>query len=150
MRAPRSVQIGLRSVARRKRRTFATAMQVGLAVATVLALLSLGTSLGNLTRDYYDDMHLDVLASTFASRPFTDEARRALASTPGVAAVQPVLTNGAKVAGKDAGLMGMADEPWMRLRITGGRWYTAAEAAGGTRRRRRRHRPRGDHRRTGR
>ena len=132
VRAPRSVQIGLRSVARRKRRTFATAMQVGLAVATVLALLSLGTSLGNLTRDYYDDMHLDVLASTFASRPFTDEARRALASTPGVAAVQPVLTNGAKVAGKDAGLMGMADEPWMRLRITGGRWYTAAEATGGT------------------
>ena len=37
-----------------------------------------------------------------------------------------MLQNGAKIAGKDAGLWGMVEKPWMRLRITGGRWYTAA------------------------
>ena len=132
VRAPRSVQIGLRSVGRRKRRTFATAMQVGLAVATLLALLSLGTSVGNITRAYYDDTHLDVWAGTFDSRPFTDEAARALATTRGVKDVQPVLQNEAKVDGTDAGLMGMVNKPWMRLRITDGRWYTPAEAARGT------------------
>ncbi|HET9740395.1 MAG TPA: FtsX-like permease family protein [Solirubrobacteraceae bacterium] len=132
VRAPRSAQIGLRGVGRRKRRTLATAMQVGLAVATLLALLSLGTSVGNLTRDYYDDTDLDVWAGTFASRPLTDEARRALASTPGVEDVQPLLVNQAKVAGKDAGLWGMVERPWMRLRVTEGRWYTAAEATRGT------------------
>src|SRR5512133_3487531 len=129
---PRSAQIGLRSVGRRKRRAFATAVQVGLAVATLLALLALGTSVGNITRDYYDDTHLDVWTGTYDSRPFTPEAQRALASTPGVKAVQPVVQNGAKVDGKDAGLMGMVDKPWMKLRVTDGRWYTSAEAARGT------------------
>jgi putative ABC transport system permease protein len=132
VRAPRSAQIGLRSVGRRKRRTLATAMQVGLAVATLLALLALGTSVGDITRNYYDDTHLDVWAGTFASRPFTDDARRALRSTPGVEDIQPLLMNGAKVDGKDAGLWGMVEKPWMRLRITDGRWYTAAEAARAT------------------
>jgi len=132
VRAPRSAQIGLRSVGRRKRRTLATAIQVGLAVATLLALLSLGTSVGNITRDYYDDTHLDVWAGTFDSRPFTDEATRALSSTQGVKAIQPMLQNGAKVGGKDAGLWGMVEKPWMRLRITEGRWYSAGEAARGT------------------
>jgi putative ABC transport system permease protein len=132
VRAPRSAQIGLRSVGRRKRRTLATAIQVGLAVATLLALLSLGTSVGNITRDYYDDTGLDVWVGTFDSRPFTDEATRALASTRGVEDIQPMVVNDAKIQGKDAGLWGMVEKPWMRLRITGGRWYTAAEAARGT------------------
>jgi putative ABC transport system permease protein len=129
---PRSAQIGLRSVGRRKRRTLATAVQVGFAVATLLALLALGTSVGNITRTYYDDTHLDIWASTSDARPFTAEAQRALRSTAGVTAVQPLVQNGAKVDGKDAGLWGMVNKPWMRLRVTGGRWYTPAEAAGGT------------------
>ena len=37
---PRSVQIGLRGLGRRKRRTVATVIQVSFAVATLLALLS--------------------------------------------------------------------------------------------------------------
>jgi putative ABC transport system permease protein len=128
---PRSAQIGLRSVGRRKRRTLATAVQVGLAVATLLALLSLGTAVGNVTRNYYDDTHLDIWAGTYDSRSFTPDAQRALLSTPGVKAVQPVVQNAAKVAGKDAGMLGLVNTPWMRLRVTGGRWYTPAEAAGG-------------------
>jgi putative ABC transport system permease protein len=132
VRGPRSAQIGLRNVGRRKRRTLATGIQVGLAVATVLALLALGTSVGNITRDYYDDTHLDVWAGTFDSRPFTSEAERALGSTRGVEDIQPMLQNGAKVDGTDAGLWGMVEKPWMRLRITGGRWYTADEAVRGT------------------
>jgi putative ABC transport system permease protein len=129
---PRSAQIGLRSVGRRKRRTLATAVQVGFAVATLLALLSLGTSVGNLTRDYYDDTHLDVWAGTYDSRPFTPQAQHALRSIPGVQAIQPVVQNSTKIAGNDAGLLGLVNRPWMRLRITGGRWYTPAEAAHGT------------------
>ena len=49
-RLPRSVQIGLRGVGRRKRRTAATVLQVGLAVATCLALLSLGSGVTASTR----------------------------------------------------------------------------------------------------
>lgn len=44
---PRNVQIGLRGVARRRRRSIATVLQVALAVATLLAFLSLFTSVGD-------------------------------------------------------------------------------------------------------
>ena len=47
---PRTAQIGLRGVARRRRRSAATVLQVGVAVATMLALMSLGTSVNKRRR----------------------------------------------------------------------------------------------------
>ena len=79
---PRSAQIGLRGVARRKRRTLATALQVALSVGALLALLALGTSVGNSTREYFDDWHFDVFTGTVATRPFNPEATRVLAIHP--------------------------------------------------------------------
>ena len=82
--APRSA---CAASARRKRRTLATALQVALAVGALLALLALGTSVGNITREYYDDTHFDVFAGTVATRPFNARgARASLATTPGVTA----------------------------------------------------------------
>jgi putative ABC transport system permease protein len=126
---PRSVQIGLRGVARRKRRSFATAVQVALSVGTLLAMLALGTSVGNITRAYYDDMHYDIWATSYATRPFNPESTRALASTPGVARIQPLLNKSAKAGGKDIVLWGTADGPLMRFHISDGHWYQPAEAA---------------------
>jgi putative ABC transport system permease protein len=125
---PRSVQIGLRSVGRRKRRTLATALQVSLAVGALLALLALGTSVANVTREFWGDAHYDIYAGTVATRPFNAEATRVLQSTPGVARIQPQLSTSAKAGGKDVALTGMTDRPLMRMRVAQGRWYTAAEA----------------------
>jgi putative ABC transport system permease protein len=125
---PRSVQIGLRGVARRKRRTLATAMQVALSVGALLALLALGTSVGNATREYYDDLRYDIFAGTVATRPFTAEATRVLASTPGVERIQPLLSTSAKANGKDVLMWGTEARPLMETRVSAGRWYTPAEA----------------------
>jgi putative ABC transport system permease protein len=127
---PRSAQIGLRGVVRRKRRTTATALQVALSVGALLALLALGTSVGNSTREYFDDWHFDVFTGTVATRPFNPEATRVLATTPGVRRIQPLLSTSAKAAGKDIVVWGTADRPLMRMRVTSGRWYTPAEGRG--------------------
>jgi putative ABC transport system permease protein len=124
---PRSVQIGLRGVGRRKRRTIATALQVSLAVGALLALLALSASVANVTREFWGDAHYDIFAGTVATRPFNAEATRVLQSTPGVARIQPKLSSSAKVGGKDVALTGMTDRPLMRMRVAHGRWYTAAE-----------------------
>jgi putative ABC transport system permease protein len=124
---PRSVQIGLRGVGRRKRRTVATASQVALSVGALLALLALGTSVGNTTREYYDDLQYDIFAGTVATRPFNPEATRVLQSTPGVRRIQPLLTTSAKAGGKDVVLWGTADRPLMNMRVADGRWYTPSE-----------------------
>ena len=97
---PRSAQIGLRGVARRKRRTLATALQVALAVGALLALLALGTSVGNTTREYYDDMRFDVLASTVATRAVRRRGHARAGATPGVAAHQPLLTRAPRPAAR--------------------------------------------------
>jgi putative ABC transport system permease protein len=124
---PRSVQIGLRGVARRKRRTVATALQVALSVGALLALLALGTAVGNSTREYFDDWRFDVFTGTVATRPFNPEATRVLASTPGVRRIQPLLSTSAKAGGKDIMVWGTADRPLMNMRVMQGRWYTPAE-----------------------
>ncbi len=71
---PRSAQIGLRGVARRQRRTIATVVQIALAVATLLALLSLGAGVATTTRGWFDDNHFDVWVQTVASKPFDADA----------------------------------------------------------------------------
>ena len=124
---PRSAQIGLRGVGRRKRRSLATALQVALSVGTLLALLALGTSVGNATRTYWDDMRFDIFAGTVATRPFNAESTRVLRSTPGVQRIQPLLSSSAKMGGKDVLLWGMTDRPLMQMRVADGRWYTAAQ-----------------------
>jgi putative ABC transport system permease protein len=127
---PRAAQIGLRGAGRRKRRTLATALQVSLAVAALLALLSLSSTVGDMTRDAWDDSGYDVAASTLATQPFDEEAARTLAATPGVERIQPVLESSARAGGEDIALWGVADRPLTDFRVTEGRWPTAAEGRG--------------------
>jgi putative ABC transport system permease protein len=67
---PRSVQIGLRGLGRRKRRSAATVIQVSFAVATLLALLSIGAGVGKITGGWFDDNHFDTWLQPVSSRPF--------------------------------------------------------------------------------
>jgi energy-coupling factor transporter ATP-binding protein EcfA2 len=96
-------------------------------VGALLALLALGTSVGNTTREYYDDLQYDIFAGTVAARPFNPEATRVLRSTPGVRRIQPLLSTSAKAGGKDVVLWGTADRPLMNMQVADGRWYTPAE-----------------------
>ena len=58
---PRTAQIGLRGVSRRRRRSITTALQVALAVATLLAFLSLTTSVGNTVNQSWNSYRYEHL-----------------------------------------------------------------------------------------
>jgi putative ABC transport system permease protein len=125
---PRSAQIGLRGSARRKRRTLATAVQVGLAVGILLGALSLGKAVANMTTDFFNIVHYDVWAQTYASKPFNAAAQKSISSIPGVREAQPLLTNNARMAGTTAQLFGLPERPMYTPDLVAGKWYSDAQA----------------------
>ena len=126
---PRSAQIGLRGVGRRKRRTAATTIQVALAVATLLALISGGAGVQKITGGWFDDNRWDTQIEAVASKPLSPDAQRRIDSTPGVAQSQTWLRNQVRLEGDDADAYGLPAAPLMNMRITDGRWYSAAEVS---------------------
>jgi ABC-type antimicrobial peptide transport system permease subunit len=124
---PRSVQIGLRGVGRRKRRTVATAVQVALAVATCLALLSLGAGVSESTRGWFDDNHFDIWIQPQPGKTLDAATGQAITSVGGVARAQPWLSNAVKLGDTDAQAWGLPARPLMNTRIAEGRWYSAAD-----------------------
>ncbi len=124
---PRPVQIGVRSIGRRKRRSLATIFEVGFAVATLLAVLALGTSVTNLTRAAWRDHGFQIWAGTSMKQPFDRPAAALIRSTPGVAAAQPAITNDVSLRGKDAFLWALPARTYFGYNVSAGRWYTAAE-----------------------
>lgn len=125
---PRGAQIGLRGAARRKRRMVATAVQIALAVGILLGSLSLGKAVANMSTFFFDRLHYDVWAQTYASKPFNTTAQKAITSIPGVRAAQPLLTNNARIAGTDTQLYGLAERPLYTPQLIAGRWYSPSEA----------------------
>lgn len=126
-RLPRTAQIGLRGAVRRKRRAATTVAQIALAVATLLAVLTLGTGVARLTHAFFQDARWDVWVQTYASAPLDGAARAQLAAIDGVAEVQPLLTNVAKSGRSDVHFYGLAPRPMYRQPVVKGRWYTPQE-----------------------
>ncbi len=124
---PRTMQLGLRAVGRRKRRSFATALIVALAVGNLLAVLALAAAATETTRTSWDDHLEDVRIWTAGSAAFDSRAERTIRSTPGVATIQPALVTDAKLAGEDAVIWGVRQRPLFRYRLSGGRWFSAGE-----------------------
>jgi putative ABC transport system permease protein len=126
---PRSVQIGLRGVGRRKRRAAATAVQVSMAVATLLALLSLGAGVATITRDYFDENKYDTWIQAVASKPLGDDAGRLVRSTPGVRDAQGWVSNQVRIEGEDVEAQGLPAKPMISAAMIDGRWYAEAEVS---------------------
>jgi putative ABC transport system permease protein len=124
---PRVAQIGLRGVARRRRRSIATALQVGLAVATLLAFLSLATSVGNTVNQSWSSYRYNIDAGSMSSQPLPPSAGRLIASVPGVARVQAQLRNDVKLAGQDGQVWAIPDRPMYSFHLVSGRLLTAAD-----------------------
>jgi putative ABC transport system permease protein len=126
---PRPMQLGLRGVGRRKRRSLATALIVALAVGNLLAVLALAAAATETTRVSWDDHLDDVRVWTAGNRPFDARAERTVRATPGVAAVQPALVTDVELGGEPAVVWGVRQRPLFRHRLSGGRWFSAAEEA---------------------
>src|ERR671910_3834366 len=90
---PRTIQIGLRSVGRRKRRSLATALIVALAVGNLLATMAIAAAVTKTTRAEWGDHREEVRIWTAGRDLFDQRAERTIRSTPGVAEAQPALVN---------------------------------------------------------
>ena len=124
---PRTAQIGLRGVARRRRRSIATALQLGLAVATLLAFMSLATSVGNTVSQSWNSYRYNIDAGSSLGQALPPSARTLIASVPGVARVQPQLRNGIKLGGQDGQVWALPDRPMYSFHLVAGRLLTAAD-----------------------
>jgi putative ABC transport system permease protein len=124
---PRSMQIGLRNMGRRKRRSFATALIVALAVANLLAVLGLAAGATEGTQRSWGDHLEDVQISTAGRALFDERAEQTIRSSPGVAEAEPVLKNAVELAGREAVVWGVEREPLLRYRLAEGRWFGAGE-----------------------
>jgi ABC-type lipoprotein release transport system permease subunit len=127
---PRTAQIGVRSVGRRKRRSLATAFQIAFAVATLLAVLGLGASITKLTHDGWREHAFQVWVGASLQQPLDARAAALIRATPGVAKAEPAIVNDARVGGKDGFVWGMGAETGFRYRLTAGRWFTPTEDRG--------------------
>jgi ABC-type antimicrobial peptide transport system permease subunit len=124
---PRPTQIGLRGVTRRRRRSVATILQVGVAIATMLALLSLGTSVENTTQESWNSYRWNVAAGSILSGALPPSTEALIASVPGVAQVQPQLRNYVKFDGKGSQVWALPDRPLYSFHLIEGRLLDAAD-----------------------
>jgi ABC-type lipoprotein release transport system permease subunit len=121
------MQIGLRGVGRRKRRTLATALVVALAVGNLLAVMGLAAAATKATRAAWGEHIEEIRIWTGGGRPFDERAAQVIRTTPGVAEAQPALVDDVELSGEEAFAWGVVREPLVRLDVTDGRWFSAAE-----------------------
>ena len=124
---PRTMQIGLRNVGRRKRRSLATALIVALAVGNLLAVLGVAAAATEASRRSWSSHREDLQVSTSGRDLFDAEAEREIRATPGVAEAEPVLKNTVVLNGQEAFVWGVEQEPLLDYRLADGRWFTRAE-----------------------
>jgi putative ABC transport system permease protein len=130
---PRTVQIGLRSVGRRRRRSVSTVVIVALAVGNLLGVMALGAGISDVVRSEWDDRRFEISVDTSLRRPFDAGADRAILATPGVASAERLLQADARLGDRDGFLYGMPPTPVFDVRVADGRMYGAREEATGAR-----------------
>jgi putative ABC transport system permease protein len=124
---PRTAQIGLRNVGRRKRRSLSTALVIAFAVGTLLAVLGLAAGISDTSRASWGDHGEDVRISSQGRRPLDAQAARLIRATPGVASIEPTFVTDVKLAGRDAIVWAVRPATIFHYRIGAGRWYTPAQ-----------------------
>ncbi|MGZ4333324.1 MAG: FtsX-like permease family protein, partial [Gaiellaceae bacterium] len=120
---PRSMQIGLRNVGRRRRRSLATAVIVALAVGNLLAILGLAAGISNTTHAEWRDHGEDLKALVGGDQRTEDVLR----SIPGVATVEPMFDAEIRLAGESGFIWAVNQATMFRHRVVDGRWYTPGE-----------------------
>ena len=124
---PRTAQIGLRGVARRRRRSIATMLQVALAVATLLAFLSLAASVGHTVNQSWNSYRYNIDAGSSLGQTLPPSAGRLIASVPGVAHVQPQLRNNVKLGGQEGEVWALPERPMYSFHLVSGRLLSVAD-----------------------
>ena len=131
LRLPKNVEIGVRSMGRRKRRTLGTTILVALGVANLLALVALGVSVTNTSHAAFDAMGYDIAlganAGSGGARPLDATAHRLVVHTSGVATAQPFVQSMVKLHGQDEDFMGVLPDGMIQPGADQGRWLASTD-----------------------
>jgi ABC-type lipoprotein release transport system permease subunit len=123
-------RMGIRNVLRQKRRSAATIAQVAVATALALSLFALGRSIAVSVSQAYGTAHYDLeVDASSGSPPLDSRARSIAAATPDITRVEPVLENEVQYQGQDYQAFGLGTRTLYQYRLSGGRWFTTADAA---------------------
>jgi putative ABC transport system permease protein len=117
-----SVRLGLRSTARRKGRTVATGVQIGLAVGTALAFISLAATIMNVADQALEGEAGDVHLFDQGGRAFDASSQRIIGSTDGVAAAHRVHYSGVGFRGGEYSAWGLDPDTIYPHELSAGRW----------------------------
>jgi putative ABC transport system permease protein len=90
---PRSVQMGIRNVSRKKGRSLSTMIQVALAVGILLSILGIGYSLGIAVSDEFDNFTYDIMINGQVEngKPLTNDLEPFIEDIEGVSDAEPFL-----------------------------------------------------------
>jgi putative ABC transport system permease protein len=124
---PRTTQIGLRNVGRRRQRSIATALVIAFAVGTLLAILGLANGAADASRASWGDHGEDVKITAQGHRRFDATAAHLIRTTPGVASIEPMFVTDVNLAGKAAKIWAVNQDTMFHYHLADGRWYTPTE-----------------------
>lgn len=128
---PRAARLGVRNLARNKRRAAATTVQIALAVATALGFLNMAISFNRSLNHTYASIAWDASVFGPAGAPRLDAGAVDIVSgVAGVERVEPVLANRLELGARTVAVYGLGATALYEPALRAGRWFTADEAAG--------------------
>jgi putative ABC transport system permease protein len=122
---PSAMRIGVRNIARQKGRSLSTIVQVSLAVATLLGLMSLALAVTQVTDQSWNVLDYDLSLSTQpGGSPYGASVVTAVRSQPGVAGVE--LADSYKMTYRNETLyaLGVHADTFIREPLAAGRWLS--------------------------
>jgi putative ABC transport system permease protein len=129
---PPPVRIGVRNIARQKGRSLATIVQVALAVATLLGLMSLALAVSQVTDQSWDVLDFDITLNaqpggTLYGSAVVEQVR----AQPGVAAVEAADWYDMTYQGQTVYALGVHADTLVREPLAAGRWFSPGEQQAG-------------------
>ena len=128
---PRTVQMGLRNVARKKGRSAATMLQVALAVGLLLGLVAFGNSLILATTGVWDTHGYDM--AVYGNTPLDADIGSFLETIDGVQETEPFILTRFQIGQDSHPVRGYAPDTFAwdhEETVVEGRWFNDAEHTG--------------------
>jgi putative ABC transport system permease protein len=130
---PRTVQMGSRNVGRNTGRSAATVLQLALAVATLLSVASIGSSVQVAISSAFDDLDYDLeITSQGGLGTLDPSVSEDLLAVPGVRLAEPFAGTNFRLMGEKVSALGLPGDTRAHVvRMADGRWFSDEESRQG-------------------
>lgn len=129
---PRSAQMGLRNIARKKGRSVSTILQITLAVGMFLAIISIGASIQSAVSQEFGNFKSDIIStgSTEGGRALYEDLQFVIEDIDGVETAEPIMGTEVIINDKNLGVFGYSYNTVtydFERTLYKGRWYNQEE-----------------------